>query len=315
MKAFQIKVDGKLLDYRLGHKVNLNAFSNHLTTKEYKVIKLWQEKRHAVGIIEKNNIEYFVKLSTSGGINKTTQNEFLWNEKFNQENPRENSDYWVPENIDSGYFEKLYFMITDFSKGNLLSNKPIPGYEISDMSKYLNEIINFSEMIQEINIKGLEPDEQFNKVSNYQRQLSKTNMWYESIPKNLTEKHKIQELLGIVEKNINKFASKPRHGDFTPWHLFSLPNNKLLLIDGEHALSGGVQYYDIAYFIQRVFSILENKDLALKILDNLKKRNYDFDKLKTVLASRAIGGFLDRSLHENPDYSVDLEFKSLVLNL
>ncbi len=89
----------------------------------------------------------------------------------------------------------------------------------------------------------------------------------------------------------------------------------IALIDGEHAHSHGVEYYDIAYFIQRVHSVLEKPELAIQIFDQLVERGYDKNKLQTVLASRAIGGFSDESFKPDADYKEEKEFKKWVLTL
>lgn len=312
MKAFQIKVNGKLLDYRLGHEVNLKDFTKDLESRSYKVEKLWQEKRHVVGILNKNNQKFFVKLSTSKGINKTTENEFTWNNQFNKENPRKNSKFWVPKNIESGEFNKLYFFITDYIEGTMLSDRPNPGSENPDFHKHLDDLIDFTELIQSLKIKNLEPDEQFKNKDHIQRQYIKTKLWLEEIPENVVVKYELKQLFNLSSNN--NFKRVPRHGDFTPWHIFILENGNLLLIDGEHALSNAIEYYDIAYMIQRIYSVLETKEFALEIINKLKDRNYDLEKLKSVLARRAIGGFLDKSLHKNPNYKLDDEFRNFVLD-
>lgn len=91
-----------------------------------------------------------------------------------------------------------------------------------------------------------------------------------------------------------------------------LKDNSLGLIDGEHARVDGVENYDICYFIQRVFSIVKNLDIANSIVEELLKRGYEKEKLKPVLAARAIGGFLDESLAPNPDYSYAAKFTTFV---
>ena len=108
---------------------------------------------------------------------------------------------------------------------------------------------------------------------------------------------------------------RPRHGDFTPWHLFKVKDKVLVLIDGEHAMKNGVEYYDIGYFMQRIFSVLQNRTFTEDILKQLRKRNYNLDKLRTVLAARAIGGFLDESLTGNPNYLKCNEFKEWVIKI
>lgn len=94
-----------------------------------------------------------------------------------------------------------------------------------------------------------------------------------------------------------------------------LKGGQLGLIDGEHAKVNGVEYYDIGYFIQRVFSILQNPNFADNMLSLLIKSDYDVDKLQVILAARGIGGFLDESLNMSPSYATSNKFSSWVISL
>ena len=94
-----------------------------------------------------------------------------------------------------------------------------------------------------------------------------------------------------------------------------LKNNKLGLIDGEHAMSQGVEGYDICYLIQRLFSVLKNKKIARELYSILLKKNYSKEKLQVMLCARVIGGFLDESLSPSPNFEIAEEFKNWVLNL
>ena len=80
-------------------------------------------------------------------------------------------------------------------------------------------------------------------------------------------------------------------------------------------MKNGVEYYDSCYLIQRVFSVLEEQEFAKQIYQMLVKRFYDEEKMKVVLSARAIGGFLDESLKEKPNYKIAEEFKNWILTL
>ena len=56
-------------------------------------------------------------------------------------------------------------------------------------------------------------------------------------------------------------------------------------------------------------------ELAVKIFQKLLDRRYDKAKLKTVLVSRAIGGFLDQSFNQSPNYQREKEFKDWILGI
>lgn len=303
LNSFKVRSGEKILDYRSGEKLNLSKIKSFFQTN-YNVKKIWQGSRHVLGILTKDKMDFFLKLSTSEGISVVTKNEYNWNNYFNQYFPK-NLPYLVPKNYESGTFENKYFyLITDYFKGKLLCDVDGTYKDSNSLVEYIPQIIELAELIQKM--PGSDNDYKM-------RFISKVNMWFSDIPVNVSKKFKIKMLLDIIEKGVDDLLSRPRHGDFTPWHLIKLPDQRLGLIDGEHFLTNGVEGYDICYFIQRVFSVLENPDLAKRIYIKLIDKGYDKNKLQIVLASRAIGGFLDESLREKPDYKSASNFKDWVL--
>ena len=310
MKAFEINVGGKLLDYRVGKNLDLSEIKNFFS-KNYSVLEIHQEKRHVVALLEKNKRKLFLKLSPTEGISAVTKIEYNWNEEFNKALP-DNTQFRVPQNIDSGFYkENLFYIITEYFDGNLLAERPEKIFNSRIIIEKLKLIIEFSEIIQNLEIGELSQKD----LEEYRQWfLEKTLSWLEEIPEDLTEKFEIENLFTIVKKGHLILKKRARHGDFTFWHMFDL-NGKIGLIDGEHAMKNSVEYYDIAYLIQRIYSVLKNPELAKKILGMLIERNYNIEKLRILLAARAIGGFLDESLKENPNYSVASDFKKWVTDL
>ncbi|MBI2330083.1 hypothetical protein HYU94_01720 [Candidatus Daviesbacteria bacterium] len=293
LRSFKIYSGKKILDYRLGEQLNLKEIRIFFQ-KEYIIKKIWSGPRHVLGVLAKEDKTYFLKLSTSEGISIVTKNEYHWNEYFNKHRPKD-IPFNVPKNYDCGiYQDKYFYLITDYLNGIPLGN----------IAEYIPKIILFSEFIQ--NMSGTKSDYQ-------EKFLKKARNWFSDIPADVRKKFNIFKLLEIVEKGVNNLSPKVRHGDFAPWHIIKLSDNKLGLIDGEHFLLNGVENYDICYFIQRVFSVLKNPKLAEDIYAKLSQRNYHSHKLQVVLAARAIGGFLDESLKNRPDYKLAEGFKDLVL--
>ncbi|HBQ50958.1 TPA: hypothetical protein DD690_03175 [Candidatus Daviesbacteria bacterium] len=311
LKAFQIMVNDKLLDYRLGEKLDLSKAESFFKRK-YFVRKLWSGGRHILGILEKDNKLLFLKLATTKGISAITENEYAWNKQFNKLVSRKSSDFWVPQNKECGLYNNLFYLITDNLEGGLLVRKPgkirIPKLLLDNISS----VIQFSELIQKLDIANLKEEENLDYRKYF---FDKTISWYKGIPGNIVEKYRVKNLLAIIEQGMSGLQKRPRHGDFTPWHLIKLPSGQLGLIDGEHAMDSGVEYYDIGYFIQRVFSVLENPKLAEKILSILLKNNYNLEKIRVILAARSIGGFLDESLKPSPNYEFSNKFKDWVIRL
>lgn len=312
LKAFQIKVNGRILDYRLGKELDLDQ-ARAFFERRYLIKKLWSGGRHVLGVLEKDNEIFFLKLATTEGISAVTKKEYKWNEQFKKLVSRSVSNFWVPQNKECGlYQDKLFYLITEKFDGELLAKRPEKIQVSVIFQNLLPAVIEFSELIQGLSIDQLSDEESPDHRKWF---LKKTRSWYGDIPEDIRQKYQVMDLLKIVENGIPRLQKRPRHGDFTPWHIIKLPNNKLGLIDGEHAMGSSVEYYDIGYFIQRMFSILQNPDLAKKILSILVESKYNIEKLAVILAARGIGGFLDESLKPKPNYKFSNKFKDWVMSL
>lgn len=346
ISAFKVRVGDKVLDYRLGANLDL-AEVRTFFSKDYKVKRLWNGGRHVLGVLEKLSLEYFFKLATTEGISVVTKNEYDWNNEFNKQFKRSKSHFWVPLNYDCGYYKnKLFYLVTDKFESNFLSSWPSID-SADNLSENIADIIVFSNTIQSLKLnksamkllskrqpelvsvsgKVLDPfdETQGKQVQNDKNGLGKENYkdwfvtktisWLDSVSEHVVDKYDLEKLLKLVKTGAVNLDMKARHGDFAPWHLIKLNSGQLGLIDAEHAKFDAVELYDIGYLIQRVFSVLKAPELATKILNTLRKDNVDISKLKAILASRAIGGFLDESLAENPDYTFADKFKLWMLSL
>lgn len=306
--AFKIKKDEKILDYRKAATLDIDKVKKHFGQK-FNLIDLKQENRHVIGTIEYKSKNYILKLSTTEGIGARTETEKLWNDEFNKYS--RNRLLRVPINFEDGYYEGLYYIIIEKFEGPLLST--LHG-ENDIIGRNIETIIDFSEYIQTLQLNV--PVKDMIQASNAQEWfVEKTKSWLGSINIKIIQEYKILQLWNIVQESSKALIEKPRHGDFTPWHMMALENGGIGLIDGEHAHSHGVEHYDISYFMQRVYSVLNKKELAEQVLSKILTRDYSKDKIKTVLASRAIGGFLDESFKDEPKYKIANEFSEWVLKL
>ncbi len=302
LKAFEVVINGQVFDYRLGKSLDLDEVKLFFEQKDYEVTKLTNAGRHLLGQLKKNDTDYFLKLAPTVGISILTQNEYRWNDEYNKKST--STRFLVPKNIESGYFQdSLFYEVTTFIKGRPITQSDYPN------------IIDFSEHIQSLALRLDHYDENAKNMVHGTWFIAKTQRWYEAVPELIRQTYELHELRTISPEQVNNLKDKPRHGDFAPWHFIKLEGGELILIDGEHAIEGGVEYYDICYFIQRVFSVEKNPESAKKIFAMLIKRGYDKNKLKMVLAARAIGGFLDESLTQKPDYTFADKFKSWIESL
>lgn len=311
LNSFKVRFGDKTLDYRLGENLDLLKIKSFFQER-YKFTKLWKGPRHILGILTKSSNTYFLKLSTSEGISVITKNEYYWNNYFNNYSLKK--AYLVPKNYDSGlYKDKYFYLITSYFNGELLCKTRSSYNKASKLEGYIPQIIEFSEIIQQLPQSGFGGDA-FKEAEYQIRFLSKVRNWFGDIPVDIAGKFNVRILLEIVENGVSELLERPRHGDFAPWHIIKLAGKNLGLIDGEHALVQSVEGYDICYFIQRVFSVLKNPSIARMIYLELLKRGYIKDKLKTVLAARSIGGFLDESLTDRPNYEYAKSFMDWVVN-
>lgn len=311
MKAFEIKVNGKVLDYRVTKQLDLKEVEDFFS-KSYRVKKIWQENRHVLGIIEIDGKDAFLKLATTPGISAVTQTDYSWNREFNSIVSRD-VDFWVPQNIESGFYINLFYMITEYFDGPLFAKRPAPDKIEQILLEDLYRIVEFSELIGDLGVGPLSQKDNEGFQSFF---LEKTKSWLNAVLKKVIEEYKVIDLLKIVEDGYDSLDKKTRHGDFTPWHMIKLNSGQIGLIDGEHAMRNGVEHYDIGYLIQRIYSVLENPQLAKNLLNYILKRGYDLKKLKVILAARAIGGFCDETLiNKDQNFPRANKFSQWVLRL
>lgn len=308
MEAFKVRKNGKILDYRAGESLDLSLVKDFFS-RNYNVKRLWQEKRHVVGWVEKDGKEFFAKLSTTEGISIRSETEKVWNDEFNKYSTSQK--FLAPKNLEDGHYNGLYYLVMDKFDGPFVGDSEGKNNMIE---QNINDIISFSEHIHSLPL-NIPINDAIQNPDHQEWFKLKTKSWLDSIPKEVVRMHDLTVLWDVVAEGSKDLSEKSRHGDFTPWHIMLLSEGKLGLIDGEHSHSHGVENYDICYFIQRVHTVLKMPELAEKIFQELLNRGYDKGKLRTVLASRAIGGFLDQSFNSNPNYNQESKFKNCVVNI
>jgi hypothetical protein len=314
-RTFEFKVGGKDVNYLLGEDLDLSNIRSFFTDK-YQVCKIWPSKRHVLGLLEEKGRTFFLKVSKSEGISEMTKNEEFWNNLCQDQDLALN----VPISRESGFYEDTFFyLITDYFDGEMLATPEGEGAQ--RLTRNMNKVIEMSEEIQKIKIDSFPRDHYLlyeGLEDHVKRTIVRTQGYcldFSEYNPELAGKYSVTDLLKVVEENAGLLEKRPRHGDFAPWHIFVLENGSLGLIDGEHAMAYGVENYDICYFIQRVFSAMCQPEIAKKYFTELLKRGYNKDKLKVVLASRGVGGYLDESLKPNPNYSIHNQFRDWVLSI
>lgn len=309
LKAFAIEVNGKMLDYRVGASLNLREVEKFFRDA-YEVISLRQYPRHVTGVLMKNTKKYFLKLATTEGISAVTKNEYLWNDTYNRSVARSDTDFWVPKNVENGLYPTgLYYMVTELFEGDLLVDAPEHLENPEKIIERRQQIIACTELIQHINVG---PGQ--NRQTAMRAFVENVSAWFNGIPQSVRNAYDVERLYTIVQEGVPLLSVASRHGDFAPWHLVTLPHGKLGILDGEHYRSDGVSYYDIGYFIQRAFCVLQQPVIADALIKSLYDKRYDMNALRVVLAARGIGGYLDASLADTPNYAYPRLFQEWIIS-
>lgn len=313
LPAFTVEHNGKLLDYRIGRDVDLEAIRGHFSPR-YEVKRLWRHPRHVLGFLQKGNEKLFLKVATSEGIGVITKNEANFNKQYNRVVPSD-LPFRVPRFYDEGYIaNKLYYHIAERFEGKLLCPHDTPE-RATRIVERIPQVIAFAEFIQTLPLPGVSQQQGVDETNYRQWFWQKTASWFAAIPNDVSKQYQIDNLLEIVKGGVPFLQKQSRHGDFTPWHVFALPHNVLGVIDAEHAMASSVENYDICYFIQRVYGGLKNPSVAIRIYNKLTDKGYDKKKLQTVLAARAIGGYLDALLAATLDYTYAHDFHQWVADV
>jgi hypothetical protein len=308
--AFKVVSNGQTYDYRISENLNLDEVKAFFE-KDFAVSDLKQTGRHVTGVLNDGTRDSFIKLSTTKGVSLLNQNEFKWNEEFNKEG--ESPEFRVPKNVSSGEYNGLFYFLAEKLDGEILSS--IPGFELDDsFQNLIPKLLDFADYVMSKEVLGVGKPDIVTGNTPQEWFVNKTKAWFEATPEAIRIENNVGSLLEIVTSGASGLVTKPRHGDYTPWHIMKLRTGGLGLLDGEHAMSEGVELYDIAYLIQRVHTISNRPDVATKIFEEAKSRGFEVGKLKTVLASRGIGGFLDAHLANKTDLSNENNFSDWVIS-
>lgn len=292
---FTVEINGQVQDYRIGHTLAEPAIWKFFQLKGYKIENLNFTGRHYVGKLLKNNTPYFLKLATSLGQNALLENEVAWCRQISTR-IADNDLFEIPKILEAGNFQNFVFGVFQFFEGYelvSLAEKTINNLFVANAEK----IVDIADFLAKIKIDKLPLDDRIGNPQAFF--VFKTQQWRQAakFPPDMTEK--INQAADFVSAKAQILKFCPRHGDFAPWHL-QLNNGKFGLFDAEHASIFGVETYDLAFLIQRIFSELQNPEVADFFVKKAIKKGIERQKFKITLLSRAIGGFLDESLKPNP---------------
>lgn len=311
-------------DYRTEAELDLKKIGLGLDKIGITAVDLNQIWRNVTGKVEYEGQSRFFKMATTLAISQKLENEVLWNNFANSN--LGDLELNVPKIIATGKLNGLSYYISEFVEGQPLAikvgkNQPTP--EIYNLAKYLPKIANFCANLQNNCYLALPNQTQFlpqisenRTLLNNESQilLRKTKSWLK--PTDIIGTS-LEPEVNLIEQNISDWKFCINHGDFVPWHILELASGELYLVDGEHA-SLKPDFYDIAYFYHRTFTVAQSPELATEFLKlafsklNQEKQSLFRKQFPSVLASRIIGGYFDAVNDELTDFSFHHELQNLL---
>ncbi len=281
----------------------LNQF---LKSIGFEIQQIFQPWRHVIAIGKYQNKDAIFKLASTKTTSTHTKNEYYWNEVVHSTHLKYRQNFTVPQNLSFGNYGNLFYLIEEKFMG-----EPFVENNVLNISMLSSKIKRIAIAIREIETLPI------SKTSNFYKDQSKKER--KPIGESLYNSAKfwasrsslnLDELLLVLEKNKNNVRTCVGHGDFSPRQLY-YENEKIGIIDGEHAGIKGPIYYDTAYFYIRLRSEYDQKDLAnhflieFKNLLKIEEKETFWEDLKPVLIQRYIGSVWDRG------NNLDLEKESI----
>jgi hypothetical protein len=255
----------------------------------YKVTNLKQPWRHLVGILEKDNQKYFLKMATGEGIAERTKNEAQFNHKVFDLITKNKIDFFtVPEIIKEGHYQKHYYFICLYYYPDPSATKEPPNPK--NLKKWLSQIVEINHFLESLPNLDLPWDQ--SNPDRAKEYLRKNQLFYDE-----TKDPTLKPILDLANSIKDYYKPALNHGDFVPWHLFQ-NGKQLILIDSEAGSNLKPKYYDVAYFYRAVYTTLgpelAKKYLALYLKTISAKEKQIFKPLfKSLLAIRILGGRYD----------------------
>ena len=277
--------------------VVLQQLKDKLRLEGYVLNSFKDRGKHYLGIVNKDNKDFYVKLSKS-----KEQNQFLQNgAAFDQELIKLNPPFNLPVLIISGTLsDEYYYRVETKLEGTpyALLQDNLCMFQIERPEQHFLQIYKLTEWLSEQKI--VLPLGIFGQL-NLQNIINTMIDWgYNATPH-------LSDLLKIVKSSQIVIQKVTAHCDLTPSNIIVDNKGTLGLIDGDIAHTEAPRYYDVAEFYNRLWTRACRPDLAkqfLKIVvENLQDNKDNFyQHLLVILASRAVGNFWEvMSLKENQE--------------
>ena len=291
--------------------LDLDEVKLFFSQQNYEVLEINQLWRHVHGKLKKGDDVFFFKLASTEEIGTRTKNEVSWNKALHDVFSSSKVNFFsVPRIIKSGLYQNKFYYVATYYGGDLLASKNPLATE--GLSKWLDKITDINIFFKSLKGVSLIRDNEIKSIRyDY---LLKSNLWFNEFGDN-----SLNLLLDEVKKLSLDYEMGLNHGDFVPWHMIG-DNNKVILIDGEHASNKYHKYHDVCYFYHRLWTVAANPGLANSYLDMVynklssSEKDTFFEDMRPILACRALCGFRDAKVDGVVDFKSHRDFKNALLN-
>lgn len=259
----------------MAHK-SITAF---LSENSFQILSQESHWRHLIWIVQKKSKKYFIKEATSIEVSEKTQNEVAWNQQVQNHLPVK-----IPKIIETGFTENgCFWYLSEHIEGKSLHEPFLRDFGL--LAKNIPTVLATIQAISKLKNLDLPKDKNIDLEHKKSSLFDKVKTWQSKINQNTND------LLVDFKSFVEKADYNPQHGDCVPNHFLFDTKNILWLVDGEHATSFGLPYYDLAYFYHRLYTKHRSPELANQMLKQVESLNTHL--FLGMLAGRLIGGMYD----------------------
>jgi hypothetical protein len=288
-------------EHRQAVPIDAEELGSFLVGQGYELTCFHQHWRHGAATVEKNGVQYFMKVASLAAGSPRIENEIAWNQGMGKYMERF-EQFLIPEIIESGEWGDKKYYVSSFHNDNPLM---IDGN--SDGSTFwrrLHDIAELSWILLDAPSILLPKDSSQEGWNNIEGYVQKVKAWSAEVDNDLMvpllEKF-VYRLPGIYSQY---FSPCVNHGDFTPWHILEQKDGRLVLVDGEAASCTALRFYDAAYMYHRLctevsYYFAESYLANFSNLLSSAKRQELSEIFPILLACRIIGGFRDAKLNSS----------------
>jgi aminoglycoside phosphotransferase len=280
-------------------EISLEHVSNFINTLGYEVLSIEQQWRNVTAKIRLAERDFFFKLGSTPEISERTLNEASFS---NYTNSLKDIPIGCPSVIKTGNYNENSWIIVDWIEGVQLVPKQSKDKQyVAPLENNLSKIVDYLKFLdsQRVTFPLTLDKERIVRVMGKKLEEGAGKFFAQIKEKQPSEDtlSNIENLLTYIRNNINHIDIVLTHNDFVPWHIMIDSQQKLYVIDAEHASFYYNRFHDVATFYHRIFVFMDNARLAesffetVKTTFNIDSGSTEETQLKLAIALKLVGGY------------------------